>query len=168
MNKAYVAVAIDHKILEPADPSKAPSIGVRFRVVEGPDTGAEFLWYGSLAEGQAQEITVRTLRDMGWTCNDITVCEGLGSVKFRAVEKIDTYKGKRQVRYNIWPLKSARAELSPDAAASFASQFRALAASMPVVELTESNAAPAELPPAKEGNNGSGASLDVGEGGTPF
>jgi hypothetical protein len=92
VNARYTCQAVDFKLYD-AEDNKAPQVGVELRVVEGPEAGKTIFWYGSLHEN-AQEYTARSLRDMGWSCNDITTLEGLGTLKVVAVEKIEIYKGK--------------------------------------------------------------------------
>lgn len=155
MNTRYTAQAIEAKIYE-GEGDKAPQIGVELRVVEGPETGKVIWWYGSLHEN-AQQYTVEALRAMGWSCNDITTLEGLGSLKVIAVEKQEEYKGKLKTKYMIFPVKTPKPTLEADAKASFASRFKALAASIAPVKQTELNAGlptealPAPTPLAKTG-----------------
>lgn len=173
MNTRYNAQAVSFELYD-ADETKgtAPQIGVKLRVIDGPDAGKEIFWYGSLHEN-AQQYTAEALRAMGWSCNDITVLEGLGSLKVHAVEKITEYKGKPQTKWMIFPVKTPRPTLEADSKASFGARFKALAASVAPVARTEANAGLAEeaLPPPVA-RNGSGATVGTTEGpaagGQPF
>ena len=143
-NDRFLCVAIDSKIYE-ADEKKAAQIGVKLRVIEGPDTGREIFWYGSLHEN-AQQYTAQTLRDLGWSCNDIATLTGLGTTKVWAVQKDEEYKGKIKTRFMVFPMKSAKATLADADKGSFAKQYKALALSVPAAALTDDNRAPAVIP----------------------
>jgi hypothetical protein len=151
----YVAVAVSGEIVPPKSETSAPQVEVTCRVVEGADAGKEFRVWLSLKEGQAQEISAKTLRTMGWRCNDITALEGLGSTKFDACQYNDEYKGKTSTKYDIWPCKGPRNTLREDDRQSFAARFKALAAATPAAPVTEANAAPATLPPARSTSDNS-------------
>jgi hypothetical protein len=167
-NKRYTAQAVSFQIYE-AEGTKAEQIGVELRVVDGPEAGKTIYWYGSLHEN-AQQYTVEALRSMGWSCNDIGTLEGLGSLKVIAVEKEETYKGKTRTKYMIFPVKTPKPTLEGAAKTSFASKFKALAASVKPLERTEMNAGLEELPEALP-RNGTGAvapSDGPATGGVPF
>lgn len=178
MNTRYTAQAISFKVYDEED-GKAPQIGVELRVTEGEHAGKEIFWYGSLHEN-AQQFTVEALRTMGWRCNDITALEGLGSVKVIVVEKpaemyTDKRTGKQRMgspKLQIWPVKTPKPTLEADKAKSFASRFKALAASVAPTEVTELNAGlPVDALPAPAPKNGSGtttAGEGTGTGGVPF
>lgn len=119
----------------------------KVRVVEGPTAGREQILYLNL-KGGAAEISMKQLRALGWTCNDITALTGLGSVKADMTGKNETYEGKTRVRYSIWATR-VRPTLRAEDQKAFASKFKALAASLEKTELTDGNRAPAELPATK-------------------
>lgn len=167
----YVCQAISFNVYD-AEGDKAPQIGVESRVVEGPDAGKTIFTYHSLHEN-AQQYTVEALRNMGWSCNDITALEGLGSIKFIAVEKIGEYKGKPTKSWMVFPVKTPKPTLEDDMRASFAARFKALAASVKPVEQTQLNLGlPADEIPAARPTNGTGAtsggSDGTSTGGVPF
>lgn len=151
----YVAVALGAEHY-PAEDEKAPRIGVEIRVVEGEDAGKTIYWYGSLKDGEAQRITLESLRLMGWQCNDIMELTGLGSTKFVVTEYEEVYNGKVQIRYGIWELKPERKTVRTEDRKAFASQFKAAAAAIAPVKITETNKAPDVLPEFKaaQGSNG--------------
>jgi hypothetical protein len=156
----YVAVAVSHDI-NPGGEAKddgtltSPFVFVKLRVVEGDDIGKELNWRGYLVGG-AQPITVDQLRAMGWSDNDITKLTGLGSVKVEVTERMDEYpagSGKFTPKYSVWPYRGERPTLRDEDKKDFAKKFKALALEKPAIKVTASNAAPTELPPAKERNN---------------
>ena len=145
----FTCVAVGHEIIEPKDETRSPQVSVKLRVVEGHETGREIWWYGSLHEN-AQQYTAQALRDMGWSCNDITALTGLGSVKVNAVAKQSEYQGKVRTQWMIFP--AARASIRPEAKATLAKQFKALAASIKPIEVTELNKAPEQVPTSTSSN----------------
>jgi hypothetical protein len=168
VNARYTAQAISFEIYE-AEDNKAPSIGVKLRVVEGPDAGKEIFYYGSLHEN-AQQYTVEALRSMGWSCNDITTLTGLGSLKVIAVEKTEEWKGKTRTKWMVFPVKTPKPTLEADSKSSFANRFKALAASVAPVKATELNAGLAadELPAPIAKNGSSTGTAEPSTGGVPF
>lgn len=173
MDNRYVCQAESFQLYD-ADEEKgtAEQIGVKLRVIEGPETGRDIFWYGSLHEN-AQEFTAQALRDMGWSCNDITACQGLGRTKVHVVEKHDTYtdsrgKTRKSVKWQVWPIRTPKPTLEADKTASFAAKFKALAASVKPVERTEHNAGLDELPPPKAPVPTNGTASGPALSGTPF
>lgn len=154
----YVCQAVSFEVYD-AEENKAPQIGVKLRVTEGPEAGKEIFSYHSLHEN-AQQYTVEALRTMGWSCNDITVLEGLGSLKVIAVEKIGEYKGKKTTSWMIFPVKTPKPTLEADAKSGFAARFKALAASVKPTERTSLNTGLAmdDLPAAVTRNGSSSTS----------
>ena len=152
----YPAVAVGTFNINPGDPDsgKAPQIEVEMRGLDN-EAGKQFWLYLSLHENAA-EYSGRTLRDLGWKCNDITKLEGLGSTRVDIVEKEEVYKGKKRPKYMVFAPRGPRASLREEDQQSFASKFKALAALAKPAEVTEFNAAPADLPEvrAKAGSNG--------------
>lgn len=159
-NTRYIAQAVSFQLYD-AEGEKAPQVGVELRVVEGPEAGKTLFYYGSLHEN-AQQYTAEALRAMGWSCNDITALEGLGSLKVVAVEKLGEYKGKRTSSWMIFPVKTPKPTLEADAKATFASRFKALAASVAPIKANEMNAGlAADELPAKVPTNGTGSTVST-------
>lgn len=153
------AVAIPETFgLEPnKDPAKEPTVVGRVRCIDGEHTGREITLYLSLVGGAA-EITMKQLRAMGWTCNDITALTGLGGVKFDLTGKNEEYNGKVKIRYSVWPAR-VRPTLRAEDQKVFAAKFKALAAGLrdkdgksAVVEVSDANRAPETLPEARAYN----------------
>lgn len=154
----FVGVAIPETFgLEPNknDETKMPSVVGKIRSVEGPNVGEE-VWFRGHLQGGAAEITMKQLRALGWTCNDITVLTGLGSTKADVTGADEEYQGKVYRRYNVWALRE-RPSLRPEDQKLFSAKFRELAAGLRdkdgkslVVAVTDANRAPATLPAAKE------------------
>lgn len=132
--------------LEQKEGKDAPTVVGKVRVVEGPTTGREQVLYLSLVGGAA-EISMKQLRALGWTCNDITALTGLGSVKADMTGKNDTYEGKTRVRYTIWAAR-VRPTLRAEDQKAFAARFKAMAAGLKdaIVTIEDSNRAPESLP----------------------
>lgn len=167
----YTCVAVEHSIIEEgvkADGTpKAPSVAVLCRVVEGPATGKDLMWYGSLHEN-AQEITAKTLRSMGWTSNDITTLDGLGSLKFTAQGTENVFNGKSTQRWSVWPIKTPAPRLADENKADFATRFKALGMATPALERSSFNAAPDVVPESTSVRNGEGTSGGPATTGVPF
>lgn len=139
MSDRFVCKATSFEIID-GDERKAPQVAVQLQVIEGPESGRMLSWFGSLHEN-AQQYTAEALRNMGWNCNDITALTGLGSTKVHAVAKQSEYMGKVRTQYMIFGFAS-RNTLPRDAKASFAKQYKALAASVKPIEVTDSNRVP--------------------------
>lgn len=149
----------------PEDSAKHPRMLGTLRVTEGPEAGKELFWSGSLktevkagSKTSAAEITMTTLRAMGWNCNDITALAGLGSVQADATGKWNVYTAangeeKRNIQYSIWP-KRVVPTLREEDQKKFRANFKALAVGLKnkVVDVTDANAAPTVLPPKAEFN----------------
>jgi hypothetical protein len=150
----YTAQAFSGEIMAPKGdkPDDQGSVFVKLRVCEGPETGKDIHWYGSLNGGAAQ-YTIEALRSMGWTCNDITQLEGLGSAKVVLIGKANEFNGKTSQRWMVFPVRVPAPRLEADAKASFAERFKALAVSTEVIKLAEVNAA-GPLPEARTSTNG--------------
>ena len=142
-----IAVAVDGQ-LYPENEKGPARVGVRCRVVEGPETGREEIVYMGLGEGQQAEITIKQLRVMGWSDNDITSLAGLGSTKFDLVKSQSTKGDKTYVNWNAYERRQ-KVTMRDEDRAAFAAQFSSLAAQVKPVVVTELNAAPEELPAAR-------------------
>lgn len=123
---------------------------VRLQIVEGPLKGGTKMFYGSMREGFPQENTVKALRALGMTNDDVTAPDGLGSRKAYAVERENTFEGaKNPTRIDfvdpILPTKLKVPEANPAKISSTASKFKALFKSAPVLEMTPEVAAPLEV-----------------------
>jgi hypothetical protein len=146
--------------LEQREGAEEPQVVGKVRVVEGPTAGREQFLYMNL-KGGAAEVTIKQLRALGWTCNDITALTGLGSVKADmtgqrkpkmakdADGKYTVHTGEFVTQYNIWPARVRPTMRSEDQKA-FASRFKAMAAEAKssIVQVTDANRAPTELPAA--------------------
>jgi hypothetical protein len=90
--------------------------------------GRKVTWFGSFATDESTKITMRTLRHLGWTCDDLTVLEGLGSTEVDVVIKYEEYNGKEQMRVNIFS-RDARVEMknpmSEEQKRAFAARMKA-------------------------------------------
>lgn len=146
------AVAIAESFgLEPnKNPDKEPTVVGKVRCIDGEHAGKEITLFLSLVGGAA-EITMKDLRAMGWTGNDITNLEGLGGVKFDITGKEETYEGKTRVRYSV---VRVRPTLRAEDQKAFAAKFKAMAASLKdaIVAVTDDTRAPADLPAARQTN----------------
>lgn len=154
----YEGVAVSHEIIEGGmkddGTEKAPQVAVVLRVVDGPNTGKDIPWYGSLHEN-SQEYTFAALRAMGWTCNDVTVLDGLGSTKVAIQGKESKpYKGKTKQEWQVWPIKARAPRLSDENKASFADRYKALAVATPLLQRSADNEAPAVIPESTTMRNG--------------
>lgn len=141
MSTTYHTVQyVEHRFVDVADKKK---LIVTVRDVEtGVDTEC---WFQ--LEGVGAEITVKSLRALGWKCNSITTLEGIGSLK--ATLRI-TPNGK-YVNTSIFPLREKKEKVAMDEAAkaSFDEMFLALAATTEVIDTTDNNQAGA-LPQKQE------------------
>lgn len=131
------AVKVDLKIVKcDKDPSRV---------------GQVFQEYLYLTE-KSYEFTLEKLRILGWTCNDITELEGLGSTRAAGVINTETYKGVAREKMGIFALKEPAPELEGNAKADFAKRFKAAAAKVAKVQVTDFNRGleRAELPDEPE------------------
>lgn len=146
----FVAVATGFA-LHPAENGSSPQVSVKLRRVDDDRAGEEVTYWGPLHEN-SQQFTAEALRNMGWTCNDITKCEGLGSTKVAVVIAENVYEKNGKTitgkKVQVWPI-GGKAVIEDSERESFAKQFKALAAATKPITVTPANAAPAELPPAK-------------------
>ncbi len=158
----YTCVAVEHSIIEggmKADGTgeKAPSVSVTLRVVEGPSTGKDIFWYGSLHEN-AQEFTAKALRAMGWTSNDITTLDGLGDIKVTVQGKeskpYPAGSGKTRQEWSIWEIKQPAPRLADENKASFADRYKALGVATPALQRSEANTFTGEVPESTTMKNG--------------
>ena len=142
-----------------------PQVVVKVRVIEGETAGREQTLFMSL-HPNAAEITVKQLRALGWSGTDVTNLEGLGSVKADmtcTMGKPYTDRGgqtRQNKQYSIWAQKP-RPTLRAEDQAIFAAKFKALAAGIPALTITDDIKAPATLPAANSNpaptSNGAGS-----------
>lgn len=63
------------------------------------------VWFGTLGVSpEADTITVRQLRDMGWSAAVLDEASGLGDAEVAVVVKYEEYQGKEQQKVDVWPL----------------------------------------------------------------
>jgi hypothetical protein len=121
-----------------------PAVFTKVKVTACEDkpslVGTEVSEYRSLSGGAAK-YTMEALRNLGWTCNDITELEGVGSVSARGGIYTDTYDpDKPRTKCGIWPARK-KVTVSGSAKKSFAAQFKKAAATLSKVEVTDENRA---------------------------
>ncbi len=159
-------------ILDGGSNGKAPQIVCRLVVLEGPKSGSTLMWYGGLSDN-SQQYTVKALRALGMTNDDIMNPVGLGTRRAVAVERENLWRDpktgaspKNKTRIDfidaIEPvkLKPSNPVTNPS---NMSSKFKALFKSTPALELSAEVVAPTEIPvPAQN----SSASEDVPE--SPF
>jgi hypothetical protein len=75
-----------------------PQICITIRHLEGEHAGREDQWYGGLGTDSAAENTAKTLRDLGWTGDDITQVTFAGDAVASAVYEEDEYDGEKRIR----------------------------------------------------------------------
>lgn len=157
----YECVATNPELIAAKEEGKEGSVAVKLLVISGPETGVEKYWYGNL-NGGAAEFTFQALRIMGWTGKDLSDLSGIGSTRFAAVEdkKMLPAQGnkppKQVTNYQIWAMEG-RPRLDETETKAVASRFKALAASIPPVAVTEGNKAPDVLPAVRTSNGSNGS-----------
>lgn len=63
------------------------------------------VWFGTLGvSNEADDITIRQLRDMGWSATQLDDATGLGDVDVAVVVKYEEYQGKDQMKVSVWPM----------------------------------------------------------------
>jgi hypothetical protein len=82
--------------------SKIEQVGLRLRIVKGPDAGQTMLWYGSFHDNSS-EITIKSLRALGFDGNDISdraAWERMiaAATEATAVVQHDTYQNKTRAK----------------------------------------------------------------------
>ncbi len=73
--------------------------------------GTIVTWFGSFANEKAIEITMRTLRALGWQCDNLTVLEGLGSTEVDIKIGYEDYQGRERMRVEVWPVNRGGAKM---------------------------------------------------------
>jgi hypothetical protein len=135
--------ALSAQFDEPEEGRK-PAVKVKVKVTacasDPSRVGQEFSEYLSLSGG-AVEFTMKSLRGLGWSCNDITELTGVGTLTAVGGIHDDTYNGKTRERINIWPKDAPKAKVSGAAKKTFAAQFKAAAASLSAIEVGDHNKA---------------------------
>lgn len=75
-----------------------PQLCITVRHLEGKHAGREDSWYGGLHTDDATEKSLATLRDCGWTGNNIEEVTFAESAEASAVYERDDYQGKVRVK----------------------------------------------------------------------
>lgn len=99
----YLARAIPDTVNFGESSNNNEQVAVSFDFLDGNGdaTGDRMTWFGSLAEGKAQDITIEALRNAGARLDgSIFDLEGLGSVEVELVVDWNEYNGKRNLRIN--------------------------------------------------------------------
>ncbi len=156
---SYEAKVVEARF-EPSDkPTKGDQIVVECVRLTGPRAGTPFMQFFSL-KGGAAEISAEQLCIAGWDGEDITSLDGVGSLKFKVSEWEEEYQGKVRPKYRFWPLTD-RPTLRDEDKDAFRNKYAALSMKVKdkglVVEKTEANAAPDEVPtpaPTTASSNG--------------
>lgn len=66
--------------------------------------GMSLAWFGTLgASDESDDITIRQLRDMGWTGTDLDDPSGIGTVDVTVVVKHEEFNGKIRHKASVWP-----------------------------------------------------------------
>ena len=71
-------------------------IGVAFTISQGEHTGRRVVWYGFFNTQENADRAIKSLRAAGWTGDDLTNLEGLGSVEASVVVEVDEYQGEKK------------------------------------------------------------------------
>ena len=105
-----------------------------FTILEGPDAGDFIRWTGFFTE-KTIERTMQSLRYCGWSNNDITNPEGLGSNVVEIVVEHEEYKGKLYPKVK-WVNKlsggiPAKNQMDDAAKMAFAKRMKAHAMAVP-------------------------------------
>lgn len=104
-------------------------IAVSLSPSEGPFAGDAITWYGFFTP-DAQEMTFRQLRTLGWTGDDLTDLTGIDANEVSFTVKSEEYQGKvRQKVAGIFPLGGVvlKDRMSPEQAKAFAAQMKGAA-----------------------------------------
>ncbi len=114
------------------------------------------VWFSTFAPGDGEDITIRSLRDMGWASASLDDFTGLGDRDVAVVIKYRDYEGKPQMDVDIWPLGGStftfEAPADSGALAAAAQRLKGkLVASVPKKrpEGAAAKPAPAWKPPAR-------------------
>ncbi len=143
---SYTCQAVSADIIE--KDGKEPSVELRLRVVEGPDTGRDLVKFSSFHPNAAQ-FTLEMLRHCGWTGNDVTDMQGLGSVKVIVRGKANEYNGKARQDWMVFPMRVPQPKLEESKKADFAARFKALAIATKPVEVVAGVNTAGTLPEAR-------------------
>jgi hypothetical protein len=83
--------------------SGTEQVGMNFEITEEGFAGARVGWYGSFA-GEAEEITLRQLRDAGWQGRSLTDTTGLGAVECEVRVYYEEWQGKTRMKVSVQPM----------------------------------------------------------------
>lgn len=78
-------------------------VAMNIEIISEGFEGQSVGWYGSFA-GKAAPITLRQLRDAGWTGDSLTDASGLGSVDVDLDVRFEEYEGKDRMKVAIYPV----------------------------------------------------------------
>ena len=82
--------------------SGTEQVAMNFEILNEGFEGQSVGWYGSFVGG-ATAVTLRQLRDAGWTGESLTDTVGLGDVEVELDVRFEEYEGKERMKVNIWP-----------------------------------------------------------------
>jgi hypothetical protein len=149
----YLAVAIDTALA--VSDNGTEQVAVQFRLSGGQeDAGQTITWYGYCTDA-AMERTVKGLRNMGWTGNDVSVFEcptenevsQLLPNEVQLVLQTEEYNGHERLKV-AWVNKigiAVKNKLEGSAAKALGARMRAACAALP----TDKSSAPRKLVPNK-------------------
>ena len=144
--KWYTGVATDKEFVV-GQGDKADSVRVTIRIIEGEKTGEETSFWLRLGE-KSLPHTIKTLRALGWSCNDITTLKGVGDTKARVVYNSRVYQGKTYTDMSAFPFVEREAR-SDGELRDFAKKYKAAAVEAPPLVVNKANLAPDALPPPR-------------------
>lgn len=148
--KYFNVVATDAKFI-PGNDKRPDGLYVTVRTVDGPQEGVEEEVFLRLEE-KSTEYTMKGLRALGWTGEDITnPVEGLGSIK--AVMSVTTNGKYRNISF--FPMKE---QITEEGLREFAKKYLDAAKAAAVIPATAYNLA-GNIPPAKQQESGTNADL---------
>ncbi len=77
--------------------NKTEQVAVEFEILEGEDAGEFITWYGFFTV-DAEDRTLESLRNCGWSSNNVIALEGMGSRRVSLDIGDEEYKGKTHSR----------------------------------------------------------------------
>lgn len=111
-----------------------PQVAVEFELLDEDWAGERITWFGGFndesktGKGKTQlDFTLAALRAAGWTGDDLSNLEGLGSTEVSIVVKHEEYEGKMQARVqwvNAPGGLALKSPMSPEAASAFAARMK--------------------------------------------
>ncbi len=138
-NYTYCNIQATSATFNPPEGEKKASVAVDIKILECDDdpsqTGRTFTEFMSLSGG-AVEYTMKNLRALGWSCNDITELEGVGSTQTKGGIYEDTYNGVTREKVSVFSPKPA---VTGDVKKKFAAEFKTAAAKEKKIAVTDEN-----------------------------